>query len=148
MPNIISKLHNKDNKISKRKFIFILAGIFVVFGITGYFLAGLLTSFNGSNDEEKSRSTVISNNKQEDSSKSSYKGYVKYVDPNFYPNEKISFVLNNSKGKEIILLKADDQKLQVVEGHYVTAKGVVYNSKYGDFDYLMVDEVVIENVTN
>ena len=45
-------------------------------------------------------------------------------------------------------LETDHMKLEVAEGHYVTAKGRVYRSDFGDFEYLMVEEVVIENGTN
>lgn len=148
MPNILSNLNNKGSENSKFKFISTLVLIFIVFGAIGYFVVVLFASPGNPEDGTKSKNMVTSSTGQSDSGRVSYKGTVKYVDPNFYPNEKISFVLNDKKGKEVILLKADDQKLEVAEGHYVTAKGIVYNSEYGDFDYLLVDEVVIENVAN
>src|SRR3990167_1763016 len=46
----------------------------------------------------------------------SYEGKITYVDPNFYPQDDVKYVLKNSSGKDIVLLSSDDEKLTVVEG--------------------------------
>lgn len=148
MPNILSKLNKKDGEESKLRLIVILIVIFIVFTSAGYLIVMAFTPIPEQPTDEFPRNVTISNNAPEQFNQSSHDGFVKYVDPNFYPNEKISFVLNDENGKEIILLKANDQKLQVAEGHFVTAVGEVMPSEFGNYNYLMVEEVIIKNVTD
>ncbi len=75
----------------------------------------------------------------------SYAGRITYIDPKFYPEDKISFVLVNSKGEEIILLKASDEKLMVSEGLDVEVVGQMAKTKDGKEDVLIVSKVVIKN---
>lgn len=76
-----------------------------------------------------------------------YKGRITYIDPKFYPQEGISYVLTDSSGKEIVLLTAADQKLVVSEGLNVSVYGVLSKTKTGE-NVLVVDKVVIENASN
>ena len=54
-------------------------------------------------------------------------------------------MLADENGNEIILLKSKDQKLVVTEGHTVKALGKVLKTKIGDKEYLMVEEIIIQN---
>lgn len=73
----------------------------------------------------------------------SYYGKVVFTEPNQYPQQNISFVLVDKKGAEMILLKADDQKLQLAEGHYVTLYGMKAKTLDNKKDVLLVSRVVI-----
>ena len=78
----------------------------------------------------------------------SFEGVVTYIEPFFYKDDDITYVLADNKGDYIILLKSDDQKLAVSEGHFVTAYGQVKKTSEKKEDYLMVDRIVIRNVSN
>jgi len=71
-----------------------------------------------------------------------------YINPSFYPNDNLSYVLVDRSGKQVILLRAKDQKLSIAEGLYVKVKGVVMKTKDGKNDVLNVSEVIINNATN
>lgn len=75
----------------------------------------------------------------------SYVGVVDYVNPNHYPDDKITHVLNDVNGNEIILLVADDDKLDVVEGLSVELFGKKLKTKDGKIDILKVERIVVKN---
>ena len=77
-----------------------------------------------------------------------YEGKVMYVNPNFYPDEDISYVLTDSVGKDIILLRAEDKRLSIVEGLTVKLTGIVVTTKTGNNKVLQVDKVMVKNGTN
>ena len=68
-----------------------------------------------------------------------------YVDPQLYPNDRISYSLVDSSNTEIILLKATDQKLAVVEGLTVVVFGEVQKTSDDTKDVLLVEKVVVKN---
>lgn len=76
------------------------------------------------------------------SQEESYKGKIRYIDSNFYPNDKINFELISESGEVIILLKAKDQILEVSEGQYVEVFGQKMKTQDGSKDILMVSKVV------
>lgn len=141
MPNFLSSLEKDQKKIFNYKFLIILLILFVTFIIFGFLIGGLFTN---SGDE---LGKDINDSKTAEQS-NEYVGSVTYVNPNFYPGDDILYTLKDNKGKEIILLKADDQKLEVVEGLYCVVKGKVKRSEFGDYEYLMVNEVIVENESN
>ncbi|EKD94947.1 MAG: hypothetical protein ACD_25C00145G0004 [uncultured bacterium] len=69
-------------------------------------------------------------------------GRVSYTNPEYYPGDEISYVLTDSSGKEISLLKAEDDKLALAEGLNVKVKGVKMTTRAGT-NYLLVKEVII-----
>ncbi len=77
-----------------------------------------------------------------------YQGRVTYVNPAFYPNEKISYVLTGADGKDIILLRATDQRLSIAEGLTVKLTGIVVKTSDGKHAVLQVDKVEILNGSN
>ncbi len=70
-------------------------------------------------------------------------GKVTYIDARTYPGENITYYLADNSGKSIILLRANDDKLHVVEGLSVTVKGTVSATADGKSEVLSVDEVTI-----
>jgi hypothetical protein len=75
----------------------------------------------------------------------SYKGVVTNLGQNEYSAEKIDFALNDINGNEIILLRANDAKLSIAEGLFVTVTGRKTKTKDGKTDVLQVVEVVLKN---
>ncbi len=75
----------------------------------------------------------------------SYEGKITYVDPNFYPQDDVKYVLKNSSGKDIVLLSSDDEKLTVVEGLYAKVFGEIRLAKDNKTEILVVDKVIISN---
>ncbi len=76
-----------------------------------------------------------------------YEGRIDYVDPRLYPGMDVSYVLVNSKGDVLYLLKADDSILQVAEGHTAKVYGKVDKNISNDkYDTLKVTKVVIKSV--
>jgi hypothetical protein len=77
-----------------------------------------------------------------------YEGKIEYLNPGFYPDDNISFSLVNSDGKQVILLRSKDQKLNIAEGLFVKVVGTVTKTKDGKSDVLNVSEVIIKNASN
>ena len=69
-------------------------------------------------------------------------GRVVYTNPEYYPGDEISFVLTDASGKEVSLLRADDDKLALAEGLNVKVRGDEMRTKSGT-KYSMVREVII-----
>ncbi len=80
--------------------------------------------------------------------KDAYEGRITYINPNFYPEDEITYALTSSRGDRVILLKADDDKLTVVEGLNVKVYGTLSRTLDNKEDVLIVSEVVINNVTD
>lgn len=77
-----------------------------------------------------------------------YEGVITYVNPHFYPEDDISYVLTDRSGEDIILLKASDQILVATEGMYAKVYGNVAKTKDRKSSVLVVERVVINNVPN
>ncbi|KKS31413.1 hypothetical protein A2380_03445 [candidate division WWE3 bacterium RIFOXYB1_FULL_43_24] len=69
-------------------------------------------------------------------------GRVAYTNPEYYPGDEISYVLTDTSGKELYLLKAEDDKLALAEGLNVKVRGVKMTTQAGT-EYLLVREVII-----
>lgn len=69
-------------------------------------------------------------------------GRIAYTNPEYYPGEEISYALVDSSGKELILLRAEDDKLALAEGLNVKVRGNEMYTKSGT-KYLLVEEVII-----
>jgi hypothetical protein len=74
-----------------------------------------------------------------------FTGRVDYVDPRLYSNKGVSYVLVDSKGKVLFLLKAQGETLRFAEGHEVKAYGNVEKKAGNDkYDTLVVTKVAIK----
>ena len=69
-------------------------------------------------------------------------GKVAYTNPEYYPGDEISYALVDGSGKEVALLRAEDDKLALAEGLNVKVRGVELRAKSGT-KYLLVEEVII-----
>jgi uncharacterized protein YneF (UPF0154 family) len=143
--NLLKDLYNKFETLKGAKLYLTLIAVFTVFLIIGvaigYFRYTKLNN-NELTDNEKSLNQLTAQKTSE------YEGKVSFINPNFYPDDKISFVLQGSDGNDIILLRSKDQKLSIAEGLHVKLTGTVVKTKDGKKEILIVDKVMIKNATN
>ena len=122
MPNIFTEVHDKTEELKGKKLASVLVAVvlsFIALGIlVDKFTANLLKK-----DEIPPEEVVIDNTVKQ---ASSYKGSVRYIDPMNYPLDNISYYLEGSDGKSIILLSARDKKLEVAEGFYVEVSAALH----------------------
>jgi hypothetical protein len=116
-------------------------GLFLVVGlIVGYFINAGLTS-----DELSSMpmgGAVLVPPLQ----KESHKGKIEHIAP---LAEGIEYVLVDEKREDVLYLRADDDKLAISEGLFVTVVGTRQAKTNGQkLDTLVVGEVIISNETN
>ena len=76
--------------------------------------------------------------------KSSLKGTIKYTSPANYPGENISYKLVDKDGKDVILLKSEDAKLEMAENLRVEVQGLQTKTKAGE-SVLIVEKIIISN---
>lgn len=139
MRELLTNAYNKAEEYKGRrllKLLLIIFAIFIAIGLAVGYVVGTLSP------EPKVEVETVGEGPQD-----SFEGTITFIEPFFNPDDDITFVLTDKKDNEIILLKAEDQKLEVSEGHEATVFGKVKKTVTGK-DYLLVDKVVIRNVTN
>jgi len=72
------------------------------------------------------------------------RGTIKYTNPANYPGENISYKLVDKNGKDVILLKSEDEKLEVAENLLVEVQGLRTKTKSGE-NVLIVEKIIISN---
>jgi hypothetical protein len=124
----------------KKIFYLALAVVILLFGALSvwYINSRLLT------EDEQPPSTPTSR----ESNKVSYMGKVSFIGKESYPNEKIHYVLSDTDGSDIILLKANDAKLSIVDGLHVKVYGKLSSTAKDGKELLLVEEVALENGSN
>jgi len=149
MINLLKNIHDKTEKLAGRRILTFFLVIFILFAGLGIYI-GYLNSLRLKQNEIELLRTQESNNQTAKQQLAYYEGKIEYFNPSFYPKDKISYVLVDGSGKEIILLKSRDQKLSVAEGLNVKVGGVLSKTLDGSKSVLNVSEVVIKskNVTN
>lgn len=143
MFDLLKNIHNKSEQMSGKKVLIIFIAIFVVCLPIGIAIGNVIKP--RLNEDEI---PVIKKGTQPVESSSYYEGKIEYLNPGFFPNDNISFSLVDSSGKQLILLRSKDQKLNIAEGLFVKVKGVVAKTKDGKSDVLNVSEVIIKNASN
>ena len=142
---LLKKTYIWLESIKGKNLLYLVIGTFIVFLLMGILL-GYITNFVLKINERQDSSNTenqVDNVAQE----VSYEGKIKYVDPRLYPEDNISFVLVDNSGKEIILLKSEDQKLTVAENQYVTVYGILEKTA-DNKDVLFVDRIGIKNAAD
>lgn len=143
MLNLLKKTYDRAEEIKGPRLIKLFLLIFAIFipvGIVfGYFINNMLN---------KSEIPAVDVTRAQVDNGKFYEGRITYIDPNFYPEDRISYELVDSGGKVVILLKATDQKLVVAEGHGAKVYGKLSKTLDGKKDVLLVDKVMINNGTN
>lgn len=149
MANLLGNFKDFYNRVEAlkgrelAKTLLILFPVFVLFGLFfGYFILlplnkgefNLFPSFANPAAQEVSNTVVM-------------EGKVAYINPNNNPGDNISYVLEDAKGKELIFLKANDQKLAVAEGLSVRVTGLKVKTPVSKKDVLVVEEITINSGT-
>jgi hypothetical protein len=144
MSNLLKNSYDKMEAIKGKRLVYLLLAVFVVFTIIGLSV-GYLMSPKLSEDETSVQTYSGNLPKQE---KTEASGKITYVNPEMYPMDEISYSLTDSSGKDIYLLSAKDNKLEISEGLYVKVVGTLSKLKDGKTPVLLVEEVIINNVSN
>lgn len=135
---LLKDMYNSAEALKGRKLLTVTAILTIVFLGIGIFIGYLnnqLLNRNENNADITLPPPVVDTS-------TTFSGKISYVNPEYYPGEEISYVLTDPSGTDIILLKADDDKLSLAEGLTVKVKGKETVSKAGT-KYLMVKEVII-----
>lgn len=139
MLNLLKKIYSDLEALKGRKLLTFLLKIFVVFIIIG-FIIGYINVFvlnkNELPDNTAPPVEVVSTGR-------SFTGRVVYIDPMRFKDENISYALYDSEDKEIILLSANDKKLEILEGLTAEVRGKIYKAKDGKSEVLRVSEVIM-----
>jgi len=143
MIKLLKTIHDRLETYSGRKVFFLFLSIFVLFLSLGLYI-GYLNNLKLKQNELELQKQIV----QETPVSTLYEGKIEYINPGYYPNDKISYTLVDSAGKRIILLKSKDQKLSIAENLFVKVKGTLVKTKDGKEDVLNVSEVIIKNVSN
>lgn len=139
MMSLLKSLYYKAEELKGARLVLVLAIVFVAFLLIGvginYYTNQILNSHeNGDGTgsiEKPPEKKIVEKN-----------GIITSLGPNIYEDDEVRFYLATVEGKEIILLRADDQKLDVAEGLYVTVigtEGTILN----DVPVLDVNKVLI-----
>jgi len=140
MPASPKQIYDKIEGLKGKKLVMYLIPLFVLFVFVGFALGNLMSGLLNK-DEEIDWQKIEQLPKKESTS---YRGRVMYLDPHFYPQDDISFYLENEAGETIILLKVSDEKLTVVEGLYVLVFGELGKTEDGNEAVLTVEKVVVK----
>lgn len=144
MRNLLKNLHDRAETLEGKRLAMFLAGTFVVFLLIGAISNYTIKKLLKSNEIPE----VVEGPTLVEEELDTYEGIITYIDPRTYPNDDISFYLADIEGREIILLKAKDQKLTVSEGFKVIAQGKLAKTKDGARDILVVEKVIFNQSQN
>ncbi|NMB91315.1 hypothetical protein GYA37_00530 [candidate division WWE3 bacterium] len=146
MLSLLKSFYLKVENLKGKKLITVLILIFILFILVGI-LIGYLTSNElkeSEKMEEPATPTIISPKNE----RSYFEGKIVYVNPEFYPLENVSYALVDSSGKQLFLLKSNDQKLSLAENLNVKVSGRMEKLSDGETNVLFVEEVIIKNASN
>jgi len=141
MPSLLKNTYDEIEDLKGRKLVVTIVIVFLSFLFIGILIGYLKTPTLNNNE------TNMVVKKPPEVLLKSFSGVVEYRSPSYYPNDKISFALVDTGGEDIILLKADDDKLEIVEGLFVTVNGKIGKTSTNE-QVLNVVEVEINNVTD
>lgn len=142
MPGSPQQVYEKIEGIKGKKLVLYLIPLFILFVFVGFAIGNLMPGMLGKNEEVIDWEEVEEVQEQESTM---YRGKVTYIDPNFYPQDDISYYLEGDDGETLILLKANDEKLTVVEGLVVYVFGEIGEVKGSDEEVLLVEKIVVKN---
>jgi hypothetical protein len=130
LPENTASNNTRKNKIIKIVALIIAVAASLVFLIERLFSDFTPTDPIGNNNEVITEQTV------------SLEGIIKYIPPEIYEADEIGFELTDKNGKTLVLLKAEDDILQVAENLDVTVRGTMDKTLENE-DVLLVEEIVI-----
>ncbi len=147
MSNLLKNVYDRAEGLRGKNLLVTLLLLFLIFLSLGI-LIGNITNKKLTKDELNVSKESEKSIQQPTTSKNTYEGYITYLGKDFYPGSNIIFSLTDSSGKDIILLQANDSKLQVAEGLKVKVSGTVSKNSVAGKEVLMVEEVMLNNATN
>ncbi|KKS05498.1 hypothetical protein A3K01_00745 [candidate division WWE3 bacterium RIFOXYD1_FULL_43_17] len=135
---LLKDIYNNAEALKGRKLITVTVALSIVFLGIGIFIGYLNNLILKQSETETDTmlpppvvdTTVI------------LEGRVAYTNPEYYPGDEISYALVDASGKEVALLRAEDDKLALAEGLNVKVRGTELRAKSGT-KYLLVEEVII-----
>ena len=140
MPDSPRQIYDKIEGLKGKKLVMYLVPIFILFVFVGFAIGNLIPGLLKKDEEidwQEIEQIPLKTS-------TSFRGKVVFIDPNFYPQDDISFYLESAAGETIILLSTSDEKLTVVEGLTVLVFGDVEKTKTGNEDVLIVEKVVVK----
>jgi hypothetical protein len=146
MSNLLKDIYNKTESIKGRKLVYTILVIFVVFTVIGISIGYLISP--KLNDDEKVGPVEYYGGDGRDAETIEAEGRITYVNPEFYPMDDISYSLSDYSGKELYLLKSNDEKLSIAEGLFAKVVGKMGKLSDGRTDVLIVEEVIINSATD
>jgi len=144
MFDLFKKLYYRAEAL-KGKNLFLVMIVIGTLSIAAGILLGYFINFPLNKNETP---TIPTNSVPEQVTEQSYEGRITYISPETYPGEGISYYLADPSGKEIVLLRAPDQRLVIAEGLTVKVFGMLSKTRDGTKQVLVVDRVVIKNASN
>jgi len=146
MLDLLKSLYLKVEELKGKKLIIVLIIAFVSFILLGILVGYFMTK--GLKEDEKASDTYTPTLVSPKNDKSYFEGKVVYVNPQLHPLDNVSYALTDSSGKELFLLKSNDQKLALAENLNVKVAGRMGKLKDGETDVLLVEEVIIRNASD
>lgn len=143
MPGLLKNAFNDIENLKGKKLVLTIIIVFFTFLFIGILIGYLRTPTLNQNETNM----VVKKGGAVKPEFVSYSGLVEYRNPDFYPEDEVSYVLVDTSGEDVILLKADDNKLEIVEGLFVKVSGRKVRSS-NNKDVLIVEEVEISNVSD
>lgn len=144
MPKLLKDLYIKVESLKGKKLVYTISILFLVFILVGILIGYFMTP-KLSEDEIAGLPEEITSPSDP---KKYYEGRITYVNPQLYPLDDVSYSLLDSSGKEILLLKSTDQKLSIAEGLFVRVSGRMGKLSDNKTKVLIVEEVLIKNVSD
>jgi len=141
MPELLEKVNTRAEEYKGKRLTKLLLIIFAVFLVVGLGSGLLIGRFI---DKEVPLDTDENNIEEV---QEYYEGTITYIEPLLHAADEISYILVDRAGDDVILLRAEDQKLEVSEGHWATVYGKVRETSTKE-DFLLVEKVVIRNAPN
>lgn len=146
MLDLLKSLYLKVEELKGKKLIIVLIIVFVSFILLGILVGYFMTK--GLKEDEKITDKYTPTLVSPKNDKAYFEGKVVYVNPQLHPLDNVSYALTDSNGKELFLLKSNDQKLSLAENLNVKVAGRMGKLKDGETDVLIVEEVIIRNASD
>lgn len=138
---LLKELNTKAEELKGRKLIYTLLVTFVCFSLIGFATNYLIRQIL--NNGEMAIEDSLADVETPPVEMVTMEGIITFTDPKFYEQDGISYYLADKVGKELILLKATDQKLQVAEGLFATIYGQKAKTQDGKKELLIVEKIMI-----
>lgn len=146
MLDLLKSFYLKVEELKGKKLIIVLIIVFVSFILLGILVGYFIT--RELKEDEKITNTYTPTLVSPKNDKSYFEGKVVYINPQLHPQDNVSYVLTDSSGKELFLLKSNDQKLALAENLNVKVAGRMGKLSDGETDVLLVEEVIIRNASD